>query len=68
MGTDLGTAEWKSHWAGNQETRVLGPDLAANELYFHVTLERSLTIPCFSPQFFHLYDIEAELLDVFFPI
>lgn len=31
-GTDLGMAEWKSQWAGNQKARVFGPDLAANKL------------------------------------
>lgn len=60
LGLDLGTDEWKSHWAGNQKTRVLGPDLAANKLYFYVTLERSLTPLC--PKLFYLYNIEVGVI------
>lgn len=62
-GTDLGIAEWKSHWAGNQKARVLGPDLAADKLYYHITLVRSLALVC--PQLLRLYTIEIELYDMF---
>lgn len=65
-GTDPGIAEWKSQWAGNQKARVLGPDLAANKLYYHVTLDRSLAL--FGPRLFHLHTIEIELCDMFFPM
>lgn len=58
-GTDLGIAEWKSHWAGNHKAKVLGPDLAPNRLYFHITLGRSLTLFC--PQLFYLCNIGIEL-------
>lgn len=65
-GTDLGIAEWKSHWAGNQKARVLGSDLSANKLYFHITLDRSLTLFC--PQLLHLCNIQVEPYDILFPI
>lgn len=63
-GTELGIAEWKSHWAGNQKTMVLLSFRLPTRL-FPSTSVRPLTLFC--PQLLHLYAMEFEF-HMFFAI